>query len=267
MSAEPGGDFVDLRHVTVMRGAQPVLHDITLHIPAGESVAIVGPNGCGKSTLLRTLTCELYPLAQSQTSVTLFGRARWDVTELRRAMGVVTSDAPAADALDVPGLDIVLSGFFSAARLWPHLAVTPAMLERAKQAMADVGVTSLGERPLRAMSSGQQKRLMLARALACSGQGTQRVLLLDEPSTMLDIAAQRDLRRTVQRLAEQGTGILLVMHHIEDLVPAIRRVLLMQHGRIVADGLTADLLTTGSMIALFETDVEVTRRDGMFYAR
>ncbi len=109
--------------------------------------------------------------------------------------------------------------------------------------MVNAGVEGLAGRPLQALSSGQQKRVMLARALAASGDGSQRVLLLDEPSNTLDLPAQREMRATLQRLAEQGTGVVLITHHVEDLVPAIGRVLLMRDGRIAGDGPTEQMVT------------------------
>ncbi len=267
MSQGASEPVVQLQHVNVMRGTTRVLHDVSLRIAAGESLAILGPNGCGKSTLLKTLTCELYPLAEPQMRVNLFGRARWDVTELRRRMGVVSSEPPARDALSVPAMDIVLSGFFSAARLWPHLTVTQAMHTLAQQAMADAGVNDLSDRPLHTLSSGQAKRVMIARALAASGDGERRMLLLDEPSNTLDLAAQRELRTTLQRLAKQGTGVVLITHHVEDLVPAMKRALLMREGRIAADGATADMVTQERLSHLFRTPLSVSRQDGFYTAR
>lgn len=260
--------FVDLRHVTVCRSTETVLHDVTLQVAPGESIAILGPNGCGKSTLMKTLTCELYPLAQADMRVELFGCARWDVTELRRRMGVVSAEPPCRDALSVPGGEVVLTGFFSAARLWPNLTVTDTMRERAAAAMRDAGVEHLRDRPLGAMSSGQQKRILIARALAASGtDGSQRVLLLDEPTNALDLIAQRDLRRTVQQLAQQGTAVLLVTHQVEDIVPAMQRTVLMKDGRIVADGATEMLLTSATLSKLFHAPVALSREGGTYHAR
>ncbi len=251
--------FIELQHVNVCRGTETVLHDVSLSVAAGESVAILGPNGCGKSTLLKTLTCELYPLAEPQMRVELFGRARWDVTQLRRMMGVVNSEPPCRDALSVPGFEVVLTGFFSAARLWPNLTVTDEMRARAEVAMRDAGVEHLRDRPLRAMSSGQQKRVMMARALAASGMdGGQRVLLLDEPANTLDLVAQRDLRATMQRLAEQGTAVLLVTHHVEDIVPAMRRTVMLREGCVVADGPTETVLTSQALSDLFGAAVQLS---------
>ena len=86
---EDGGDFLDLRHVNVARGDRVVLHDVNLTIRAGEHVAILGPNGCGKSTLILAMTCQIYPIVQPGMVVRIFGRERWDLTQLRRHFGVV----------------------------------------------------------------------------------------------------------------------------------------------------------------------------------
>ncbi len=259
--------FIDLQHVTVCRGTRPVLHDVSFAVQPGESVAILGPNGCGKSTLLKTLTCEIYPLAEPEMRVELFGRARWDVTQLRRMMGVVTSEPPCRDALSVKGFDVVLTGFFSSARLWPNLVVTEDMRARAEQSMRDAGVEHLHDRPLEAMSSGQQKRVMIARALAAGGEADRRVLLLDEPANTLDLVAQRELRATIQRLAEQGTTILLVTHHVEDIVPAIGRTVFLKDGRVVANGPTEELLTSASIGDLFGVPVHLSKENDTYHAR
>lgn len=261
-------NFVDLQQVSVMRGDAIVLRDVNLSIAAGECVAIAGPNGCGKSTLIKTLTCELYPLVAPGMRVRIFGRDRWDVTQLRRMLGVVAAEPPVRDVLGVPGLEVVLTGFFSAARMWPHLHATAEMRERAWQVLQEVGGAEMAERALGEMSAGQQKRVLIARALAASGDGSgQRMLLLDEPANALDLRAQGELRETMQRLTERGTGIILVTHHVEDIVPGIGRVILMRDGRIAGDGPKAEMLRAERLGELFSTVVEVTERGGYYFAR
>ena len=180
--------IVELEHVSVARGDHVVLHDVSMRIEAGEHLAILGPNGCGKSTLLKTMTCECYPLVNQGTRVRIFGRERWDLTELKRRMGVVSAELPGRQMLSTTGFDAVLTGFFSSSTLWPNLTVTPAMRERAEEILAMVGAEDLRVKPVAEMSAGQQRRVMIGRALAgASLEGGVQMLLLDEPSNALDL--------------------------------------------------------------------------------
>ncbi len=256
------GAFLELEHVSVARGERTVLHDINLRIGKGEHIAILGPNGCGKSTLIKTMTCECYPLALPETKVSIFGRERWDLTELKRRLGVVSSELPGRAALTTTGRDAVLTGFFSSSTLWPNLVVTEAMQARADAVLRQVGAEALAERMVGEMSAGQQRRIMIGRALVGSGD----MLLLDEPSNALDLAAQQDLRELLRSLAQAGTGILLITHHIADILPEIDRVLMMQDGRIVADGTKRELLTAARLSELFGRSVELRERDGYYTA-
>lgn len=266
-SSLDNNEFLSLQHVSVARGRSTVLHDINLTIARGERVAILGPNGCGKSTLIKTMTSEIYPLVQPHMQVRIFGRARWDVTELRRRLGVVTCETPSRAALTTIANDVVLSGFFSSATLWPNLTVTDAMRASAVEALHQVGASSVATRQLGALSAGQQKRVLIARALVGSGNvAGERVLLLDEPSNALDLAAQAELRHTMRSLAAQGTGLILVTHHIEDIVPEVERVLFMRDGRITGDGTRAEMLTEEKLSTLFGTRVNLGERDGFLHA-
>jgi iron complex transport system ATP-binding protein len=254
--------FVELEHVTVVRGEREVLHDISFAIREGEQIALLGPNGCGKSTLLKTLTCELYPLARPAMRVSLFGRERWDVTELKKRLGVVQNELPGKPMLKIGGLEAVLTGFFSSSTLWPNLVVTDEMRSRAEAMLDRVGASMLRDHRFGEMSSGQQRRILIARALVASAG----CLLLDEPSNTLDLAAQRELRALMRTLAQQGTTILLITHQVADIIPEMKRVVMMRDGRIVADGPRATLLTEDRLSELFATDVRLTHHEGFFHA-
>jgi iron complex transport system ATP-binding protein len=254
--------FLHLAHVSVARGDNVVLHDINLTVNTGEHIAILGPNGCGKSTLIKTITCECYPLVQPGMKVSIFGRERWDLTELKKRLGVVSAELPGKATLHTTGRDSVLTGFFSSSTLWPNLTVTEAMRVRADEVLKQIDAVGLAEKPVGEMSAGQQRRIMIGRALV----GSAGMLLLDEPSNALDLAAQADLRGLLRRLAQQGTGILLITHHIADIPPEIDRILMMREGRIVADGSKAELLTAERLGDLFKTKVQLSERDGFFHA-
>jgi iron complex transport system ATP-binding protein len=259
--------LVELERVNVARGSAVVLHDVSLRIARGEHVAILGPNGCGKSTLLKTMTCELYPVVRPETRVRIMGRERWDLTELKRRMGVVSAEPPAKATMQTSGFDAVLTGFFSSSTLWPNLTVTEAMRERAEEILELVGAEGLREKPVGQMSAGEQRRVMIGRALAgASLEGEVQMLLLDEPSNALDLAAQQDLRSMLRRLAQRGIAIVLITHHIADILPEIERVVMMREGRIVADGAKSELLTEARLGELFGREIHMSERGGFFNA-
>jgi iron complex transport system ATP-binding protein len=252
-------EFLELRQVNVARGDRIVLHDVNLTIRAGEHVAILGPNGCGKSTLILTMTCQIYPIVQPGMQVRIFGRERWDLTQLRRHFGVVAAglvgELPGERTAVTTGLNAVIAGFFSASTLWPNLDVTQEMHVRAAEALRRMEASHLANQLVGEMSAGEKRRIMIARALV----HRPRQLLLDEPSNALDLAAQRELRETMRRLAREGTGLVLVTHHLGDILPEIERVILMRDGRIVGDGPREELLTGPKLSELFDAPVRIGR--------
>jgi iron complex transport system ATP-binding protein len=270
--------IVELEHVNVARGSAVVLHDVSLRIERGEHIAILGPNGCGKSTLLKMMTCELYPVVREGTRVRIFGRERWDLTELKRRMGVVSAELPGKPTLHTIGIDAVLTGFFSSSTLWPNLEVTEAMRERAEEILALVGAEDLRAKPVGEMSAGEQRRVMIGRAMAGAAVGAEsgdaqmllrgtQMLLLDEPSNALDLAAQQDLREMLRGLAQRGTAIVLITHHIADILPEMDRIVMMREGRIVADGSKEELLTEKRLGELFGRPIMIEAVDGVYHAR
>ena len=250
-----------MQNVDVARGDAIVLHDIAIEIAMGEHVAILGPNGCGKSTLIKTLTRECYPMVRAGMRCTLLGRDRWDLSQLRSQFGVVSAELPGERTPVTSGRDAVLAGFFGASALWPNHTVTPAMEERADEAMELLHATHLATKLVGQMSAGEQRRVMIARALV----HRPAMLLLDEPSNALDLAAQRELRNALRTVARAGTGILMVTHHLADILPEVERVILMRAGRIVADGPRRDLLTSAQLKDLFGVELTLTEREGFLH--
>jgi iron complex transport system ATP-binding protein len=249
------------RHVSVMLGGKRVLHDISLTIGAGEHVAILGPNGCGKSTLIKTITRECYPLAIPKSSLMILGRDTWNVFELRPLLGIVSNELMRRCTREITGREMVLSGFFSSIGVQPYHEVTTAMIEKTKQVLELLEAPHLADREMTEMSSGEAHRLLIGRALVHD----PLALLLDEPSNSLDFRAALELRDILRKLAQSGTGILMVTHHLPDILPEIDRVILLREGRVFADGPKSDLLTTDRLSDLFGLPVELARRDGYYH--
>jgi iron complex transport system ATP-binding protein len=253
--------LLDLRNIRVMRGQKVALDDFSLCIAADEHVAILGPNGCGKSTLIKTITRECYPVARENSAMSILGKDSWNVFELRANLGIVSNDLMLSCTGDASGRDVVLSGFFSSTRIFPNHSVDPAQLALADAALAQLKVSHLADRPVCEMSSGEARRVLIARALVHN----PRALLFDEPCNSLDLSAQQSVRQTMRSLANSGIGIILVTHELADVVPEIRRVVLMSAGRIIADGPKEQILTAERLTELFAVPVEMSQRDGYYH--
>jgi len=248
-------------HISVMLGDKTVLQDITLSIGAGEHVAILGPNGCGKSTLIKTITRECYPLGLPGSSLTILGRVTWNVFELRPLLGIVSNELMRRCTREITGHELVLSGFFSSIGVQPYHHVTPAMLEKTEQVLQLLEIPHLAQREITELSSGEAHRLLIGRALVHD----PLALLLDEPSNSLDFRAAIELRDLLRKLAQAGTGILMVTHHLPDIIPEMERVILLRQGRVFADGCKSEILTGPRLTELFGLPVELTRRDGYYH--
>lgn len=253
--------LLDFHNLRVMRGQKIALDDFTLRIGADEHVAILGPNGCGKSTLIKTITRECYPVVRPESSTMILGEDAWDVFVLRTRLGIVSNDLMLFCTGDACGRDVVLSGFFSSISIFSNHEVSAQQRELADAALAELKISHLADRPVCEMSSGEARRVLVARALVHK----PRALLFDEPCNSLDLAAQQSLRHTMSVLASSGTAIILVTHELADIVPEIQRVVLMSRGRVVADGPKEEILQVGRLAALFGVKVEMAQRDGHYH--
>jgi iron complex transport system ATP-binding protein len=253
--------LIEFRNVTVFQGPRTALESLTLSIGQGEHVAILGPNGSGKSTLIKTITRELYPRAGGPDSeLRILGTTNWDIFELRPLLGIVTQELVESCRNSCTAREIVLSGFFSSLRLWPWDTVTPAMTEKAMTLLAFLEISHLADRPMLEMSSGELRRVVIARTLVHG----PKTLLLDEPTNSLDFRAFTELRDTMRKLAQDGVGIVLVTHHLPDIIPEIDRVVCLKEGRLFRDGRKADVLRAATLRELFGVEVELLQR-GDYY--
>ncbi len=254
--------LIDIHNATLFRGATRVFDGLTLSIRQHEQVAVLGPNGAGKTTLLKVVNREIYPVIKPDSWVRLLGKETWNVWELRARIGIVSDDLHSRYTRKTSGLDVVLSGFFSSVGTHGSLAgrVSPAQRERAGSIMADLNVAEFADVPLGHLSTGQQRRCLLARALVHD----PATLVLDEPTTGLDLAASFDYLARVRRLIAEGRSIILVTHHLNEIPPDIQRVVLLREGKIVADGDKACVLNEKNLSATFGVPMRLKRFDGYY---
>ena len=254
--------LIDFQNVTVQRDAQVVLDGITLSVPQGQHLAILGPNGSGKSTLIKLISRELYPrLKDEPWSLRIMGRDVWNLFELRNQLGIVSNDWMEMCTRAYSGFEIVLSGFFGSAGIWPNHHVTAEMERQTREVMELLEIAHLASRNTDEMSSGEARRILIARALVHRPQA----LVLDEPTTSLDLRATRDLRepppqaRPRRHQPDPGDA------PPPDIVPEIDRVALIRQGRVYRDGPKREVLEAGVLSALFGIAVELLERDGYYH--
>jgi iron complex transport system ATP-binding protein len=254
--------LIDFQNVTVQRDERIVLDSITLTIAQGEHIAILGPNGSGKSTLIKVISRELYPrLKADPWSLRILGRERWHLFDLRHHLGLVSNDWMQMCTRDYSGYEIVLSGFFGSVGIWPNHEVVPEMEQKAREVMALLEISHLAERNTNEMSSGEARRILIGRALVHDPQA----LVLDEPTSSLDLHATYELREILRKLAGNGISILMVTHHLPDIIPEVRRVVMIREGRVYCDGPKEQVLEAGPLSSLFGIPVEVLERGGYYH--
>ncbi len=261
--------LLQMRAASVVKNGRRVLDDLSLMIREGEHTAILGPNGAGKTSLIRLITREDYPLAHANGSAPLliFGQDLWNVFELRSRLGIISAELQALFInRTIPGrtrgLDVVLSGFFASYGLFRHQVVTEAMRQQAILALAQLEAAPLADAFIETMSTGEARRLMIARALVTE----PRALILDEPTTGLDLLARARFLQTLQNIARHGKTIILVTHRVEEIFPEIDRVILLQQGRILLDGAKREVLTSRHLSAMFGAPIRVQERKGYYTA-
>ncbi len=254
--------LIHFEDVYLKRGERTALHSINLEIESGEHVAILGPNGSGKSSLIKLITRECYPLLRPGTQLSILGQQAWNIFDLRSHLGVVSNDLMTRCTREITGRELVISGFFGSIGIWPNQEILPEMEEAAVAAMARLKAEHLAGRWLDELSSGEARRLLIARALIHHPE----TLLLDEPTTSLDLWAMRDMAEHLRNLARSGVGLVLVTHHLEDIIPEIGRVVLLRDGRIYADGSKAKVLTAENLGSLFGAKLDLFERNGFYHA-
>jgi iron complex transport system ATP-binding protein len=266
---------LELSDATVIKDGAVVLDAVTLTIRAGSHTAIVGPNGAGKTTLVNLLTHDDRPLARGEgpspggvdapPPIRLFGSDRWNVFDLRSRFGIVSADlhqrfVNGNSAGRITAREAVLSRFFTGHGYIFPPDVTPAMRDAADAVLGRMGVRHLADITIDRMSTGEARRVLIARALITSPEA----LLLDEPTTSLDLVVRHQFLESIREIARQGTTLILVTHRVEEIIPEIESVVLLQRGRVAAAGPKGVTLTAANLTAVFEAPISLTESGGYY---
>lgn len=252
------GTLLDIRNISAFRGTTKVFDAFSLQIDEGCSTAILGPNGAGKSSLMKLISGHLHPCFSPESALRIFGRERWNVWELRSRLGIVSYDLQHEYLASAAGLNVVLSGFYSSIDTWRNQVFSDREYRKAEEVMEALGIGALRNRPFGSLSTGEQRRFLLARALV-NDPGT---LLFDEPTSGLDIKSSFLYLELLRKLMRNGKTLLLVTHHVHEIPPEIRRIVMLREGRVMAEGSREEMLSSAMLSALFDYPLQAVSRNG-----
>jgi iron complex transport system ATP-binding protein len=252
---------------TVYRESTKVMDEFTIQVNRFGHTAIVGPNGSGKSTFIQVLTHQIHPLASQNgvPPIRIFGKSNWNVSKLRERVGIVSADMKHEIKYNlkggrVSGSDVVLTGFFSSTQLFDHHHVTAEMRQRAKDALADMEASYLAGRMFSRMSAGEAQRILIARALVTAPD----LLILDEPTTALDFVARKNCLRLIRQLTRKDTTVIIVTHHVEEVIPEIANIILLKEGTAAFQGPKKKILTSENLSTVFGHPLTLHQGNGRY---
>ena len=255
-------DVLRLESVDFVRQGRAILSDVDWTVRAGERWALIGPNGAGKSTILSLCGAHQFP---THGSVDVLGHrlGHVEIRRLRESIGHVNPRHPLRSPLTIR--EVVLTGATGTTELMDRQKPDAETVARADELIEMLGLGALAGAPWTHLSQGERGRTVIARALLPN----PRLLLLDEPSTGLDVAARERLLYTVDRLhrSHPELATVLVTHHLEELPETTTHALLVSGGRVLAAGPAHDVLTTELVTRCFDYPIEIEHRDGRWSAR
>ncbi len=254
--------ILHIQHATVYRGDTCVFSDFSFALHEGEHAAVLGPNGAGKSTLLKLLSGEVHAMPKDETRMTLFGEEHWNVWDVRKQIGVVSHDLQREYLICAEGLNVILSGFYASNDTYDYQQFSKTQMTKAYEVMEELGIVDLSGRRFGHLSTGEQRRFLLGRALVHDPP----VLVLDEPTSGLDLKACFQYLDFLRTQIAKGKTVLLVTHHLHEIPPEIDRVIFFKDGKIVADGSKSTVLANDRVSRLFDSTITLVQANGWYQA-
>jgi iron complex transport system ATP-binding protein len=254
---------VHMADVGVRRGGNNLLAEVNWSVELDERWVILGANGAGKTTLLKLAAAELHP---TTGAVHVLGErlGRVDVFELRPRIGFCSAALISRNPPEETVLDVVVSAGYAVLGRWRE-EYDQLDTGRALDLCKGLGIGHLTDRLFGTLSEGERKRTVIARALMTDPE----MLLLDEPAAGLDLGGREDLVARLSELARDADApaTILVTHHVEEIPPGFTHLMLVGDGRVVAQGLLEDVLTSENLSKTFEQDLVVDKLGDRYFAR
>ncbi|MEC0270156.1 ABC transporter ATP-binding protein [Paenibacillus anseongense] len=242
--------MIHLSHIHFIRGERHILNDVNVHIQPGEHWVLLGRNGSGKTTLLEMMNGYEFP---SRGTVDVLGNryGQCDVREVRKRIGYISQSLMEKLNLSDPVIEVVATGEYAYLRFYQE--IPQEVLDRAMVMLERVRIPHLAHQTLGSLSQGERKKVMLARSLMMKPS----LLVLDEPAAGLDLYERERFLRDVNELSKQDITVVYVTHHIEEIIPLITHVAIIEQGELIAAGPKKEVLTPENIRKAFDVDIEL----------
>lgn len=254
--------LIEMQNVQVRIGRKEIFSELSLTLPPDRSSAVIGPNGSGKSTLLKLIFRDLYPEANENSVFKILGQLPRERDQLRLRMGLVSHELQTKIDKGSSVLQVVVAAYYSSLTTYSHQVYTDEQYDTAKKYLEFVGIGHLADQFFVALSTGEQRRCLLARSLIHDPE----YLILDEPTSGLDIKATHQYMEAMSMLVAAGKKIVLVTHHMNEILPEIDWFVFLKDGALVEEGAREDLLTDEKLSSLFEIPIQINDTDGRLTA-
>lgn len=255
--------IIDFENIDIGYDDKIVLKDINIKIKKGEHFAIIGANGSGKSTLMKLIQSQIHPRHTKEFKKEIFGKSIYSIFELKNRLGVVTNDLHNTFEKDAPylsGFLVVISGFYSSIGVFTHQDFSKEQIKKAKEIMKFLEIENLKDKKVSSMSTGELRKCIVGRALIHNPEA----FILDEPTVGLDIKAQINFIKLLEKLAKTKT-IILVTHHLEEIFKDIKYVALMHNQTIFKSGKKEDILTSENLSHIFDVELKISEKNRRYY--
>lgn len=255
-------NLIDIKHARVRRNNKHILDDVSFKIDEGEHTAILGPNGAGKSTLLNVCSMEIHPLWSEELSITRFNKENISKEALRKHIGVVSGTIFQMCNTSYSVSDVVTSGIFSSIGLDFHHNITEKDILDTKKSLVNNYCDHLSHKTMNTLSTGEAQRVLLARSLVHNPE----LLLLDEAASGLDFPSRSHYRKALENAINDNKTIIMITHELSQILPQIKKIILMKNGKIYKEGSKEELLTEDILSDLYEQKVYVAKKNNIYSA-
>lgn len=255
--------LIDFEDVTFIRGGNTLLGPMSWQVELDERWVIIGPNGAGKTTLIRLAAAEEFP-SGGKAWIMNERVGKTDMRDLRTMIGMssaaLANRIPAEEKVE----DLVVSAGYAILGRWRE-EYEALDLEQATEILEQVGAMHLAKRTWGTLSEGERKRVLVARALMTNPE----LLLLDEPGAGMDLGGREDLVGYLGELAmdADAPAIVMITHHVEEIPAGFTHAMLLDEGKVVAQGLIDDVLTSENLTKAFHQQISISKIDGRYFAR